>query len=620
MPSTKTPSGIVLPTFPERYITTKSGKTKKVEYKVILGELKATNDEQGIVEGYLNVVGNVDYGNDRTKSGAFKRTIDLSYKRKAANNYEYLWPYLWNHSTDLIPPGGIFDAEEDKKGLLIKARLNLDTQLGREMYSSYKFGSLNKQSMGYLAHKTEWVREGDENVRDLIEVEILEGSGVIFPMNDLADVTNVKSMFDGLGGVIEDVKAASGKTSWSLADKDTKWSGAQAKKDIQEWATSGDEVNWSKAAQCFFWVSKSPPEKLADCKMPFVAKVDGKMQAVPQGIISCAGIIRGAMGGADIDDVAGVKAKIATYYKKMDMTPPWEDDGKSSRRHMDRKDKEKKTVQEHYAEEMCKDLLEDWQDVFVCTLTEAVLDAFKIGDQPEQDVSQALDDFKELVLTKFVPEAIECDLSGYISDNSNTYSSVDSVMQYGSDSKPNYSYYSNDRKRDQKIGKPISADNQKTIDAHVKSLKALAKSAKAAMQEHTNAMHDTADSVADIAGDNTSKAGRAISAATAQSIKDYASTMHDHADKAMDIMKDHAKAVRTAADDLATRMQGAETPYAGDDPGTPDPGQQEGKGNDQGIPSQKTHTTQERPSEEDTVNEKDLELMLAFVQGIKTAV
>lgn len=116
-------------------------------------------------------------------------------------------------------------------------------------------------------------------------------------------------------------RAASGKTSWPLADRNTKWDSGEATKDIEAWA-DGD---WSKVAQCFFW-SDGTPEKLSDCKLPFVAKVGGEMKAIPQGIISCAGVMQGAMGGAKIpeSDVAGVKSKIASYYKKMDMTPPWE--------------------------------------------------------------------------------------------------------------------------------------------------------------------------------------------------------------------------------------------------------------------------------------------------------
>src|SRR5258708_21968536 len=82
----------------------------------------------------------------------------------------------------------------------------------------------------------------------------MEGSAVVFPMNDLAQVDTVKrsifAMNYGAKG------QASGKTSWPLADRATSWDAGQAKKDCQAWA--GDDKG--KLAQCCFWVSKSPPE------------------------------------------------------------------------------------------------------------------------------------------------------------------------------------------------------------------------------------------------------------------------------------------------------------------------------------------------------------------------
>jgi HK97 family phage prohead protease len=550
------------------------------------------------VKGYLSTFNNIDEQGDRVKPGAFKRTLQNKYEYKKVNNTRYIMPLLWQHK-ETEPIGGYVDAYEDEKGLFVELELDLDVQKGREAYSALKKGYVFQQSMGYDTIKSDYVRVDGEMVRDLIEVRLWEGSIVTFPANIEAVVTNVK--------------AASGKTSWPLADRDTKWDSGQANKDIQEYAADGDDLDWSKVAQCFFWVAKNPPEKLGDCKLPFVANVNGKMMAIPQGIISCAGVIQGAMGGADIDDLEGVKSKIATYYKKMDMTPPWEsdDDDKSSRRPMNRKNKDKqkelKTVLDHYHEEQAQDLLEDWQDIFVCALTCAVLDAFKIGDQPEADVSAALDDFKELVLSKFVTQAVECNLSQYINDSGYSYSPADYAMQYGSESRPNYGYMSNSNRHSSKAGKPISAANMQKIDGHVKSIKAIAKKAKAAMQDHVNAMHDHADDmVSDLTGGNGkslfSKAGRVISANTAQAIKDYASTMHDHADKAMDIMNEHAKALRSAADDFANTIQGSEQPYEGDDPGEADDDQQEGKGRNT-VSSQKTHSTTTH-SQKSTVDEE----------------
>lgn len=196
--------------------------------------------------------------------------------------------------------------------------------------------------------------------------------------------------------------------------------------------------------------------------------------------------------------------------------------------------KQKKTLLEHYNEEMAEDLLEDWQDVYVCSLTGAIFDAFVIGDQPAQDINEALDAFKELVLSKFVAQAMECDLSQYLADNGLSWNPAESTMHSGSDD--SYGYYSYMSRR-----QPLAR-----------------------------------------------KAGRAISAANQSNIDDHVAALHEKAGSAIDMMTKamkHMKAIRTQADDFATVMQGAETPYTGDDPGKPDPDQQEGKSLERALAS-----------------------------------
>src|SRR5258707_10723315 len=166
---------------------------RKTEYLPIIGgEIKATNDAKGIVEGYLNYLNNIDFGDDRTMPGAFKRTLSVSYARKTTQGLDYLWPYLWNHDYSQLPPGGIFEANEDRRGLYIKTQLNMDIQMGRELYSSFKMGTMKKQSMGYRAIQVDWVKEDGRSIRNLLEVAVMEGSAVVFPMNDLAQVDTVK--------------------------------------------------------------------------------------------------------------------------------------------------------------------------------------------------------------------------------------------------------------------------------------------------------------------------------------------------------------------------------------------------------------------------------------------
>ncbi len=372
---------------------------RKIEYfPIIGGEIKATNDQKGITEGYLNYIGNIDLGDDRSMKGCFVKTLSDSYARKSAQGLDYLWPYLWNHDYSIIPPGGIFDADEDRRGLYIKTQYNLDIQLGRELYSSFKMGTMKKQSMGYRAIQVDWVKEDGRSIRNLLEVAVMEGSAVVFPMNDLAQVDTVKrsifAMNYGAKG------SASGKTSWPLADRATSWDAGQAKKDIQAWA--GDDKG--KMAQCFFWVSKSPPEILGDCKLPFVAKSGGEMKAIPQGIISCAGVIQGAMGGANIDNVDSVKKKIATYYSKMKMTPPW---AKGAVMDIWSKD-----YAESYQQTSQQDWVSDLWNLWY-PLRNEIITAFQTGDTPAEDVQKALDQFSTAVLA-YVQQGIALDMTEFL--------------------------------------------------------------------------------------------------------------------------------------------------------------------------------------------------------------
>ncbi len=170
---------------------------RKIEYFPCMGgEIKATNDAQGIVEGFLNFIGNIDYGDDRTMKGAFRKTIKDSYERKSTQGLDFLWPYLFNHDYSQLPPGGIFYADETSKGLYIKTQFNLDIQMGKELFSSFKMGTMQKQSMGYKALQVEYVKDEEtkRTIRNLLEVVVMEGSAVVFPMNDLAQVSTVKNL------------------------------------------------------------------------------------------------------------------------------------------------------------------------------------------------------------------------------------------------------------------------------------------------------------------------------------------------------------------------------------------------------------------------------------------
>jgi len=175
--------------------------TGAIEYKVIAASAFKVDDGEplGTISGYLNKTGLIDSGWDKVWPGAFKQTIKDAEARRAQEGGDQLWPLTWGHNTDIIPPGKIVFATENKNGLLIKARLNLDYDLGKDLYSAFRFGNVKGLSMGYHATDIAWSNDAasGHTVRDIKTVDIVEGAAVLFPMNKESYVTNVKSSWQG---------------------------------------------------------------------------------------------------------------------------------------------------------------------------------------------------------------------------------------------------------------------------------------------------------------------------------------------------------------------------------------------------------------------------------------
>ena len=135
-------------------------------------EIKAT--EEGSIEGYGSVFGDLDSYQDIVSKGAFKRTL------------------LWQHNTDQ-PIGVWTDMYEDDRGLVVKGQL-ADTQLGREAHTLMKMGALSGLSIGYRTVK--YKMDNESGVRTLQDVDLFEVSPVTFPALDSARVSAVKSAED----------------------------------------------------------------------------------------------------------------------------------------------------------------------------------------------------------------------------------------------------------------------------------------------------------------------------------------------------------------------------------------------------------------------------------------
>lgn len=90
-------------------------------------------DDAGIVTVAVAAFGNTDSQNDISEKGSFARTLKENRKR---------FKHFLNHNQDWLV-GCPIDAYEDAQHLVFVSEINLDTQLGRDVYSNYKLYQKN---------------------------------------------------------------------------------------------------------------------------------------------------------------------------------------------------------------------------------------------------------------------------------------------------------------------------------------------------------------------------------------------------------------------------------------------------------------------------------------------
>lgn len=169
-------------------------QTKTFTFKV-----ESIDEAAGIIKGYLAIFNNIDSKNDCIRPGAFKKTIGEGIERKNKRGKKIIWPILWMHDPEK-PLGGFTDAIEDKVGLYVTAQFDIRTNehgipinpLAYSTFGGYQMGYVDELSVGYKAIQKSY---GNDGVRDLLEMQVFEGSAVTmnFAANDQATATEVKN-------------------------------------------------------------------------------------------------------------------------------------------------------------------------------------------------------------------------------------------------------------------------------------------------------------------------------------------------------------------------------------------------------------------------------------------
>lgn len=171
-------------------------KMTRQECRLEIKSAQTASSEEGMTfSGYGAVFGNVDSYNDVIDKGAFANTIK-SFKESGK------WPAMlsqhggWLSSAQDMTPVGVWtEMKEDDHGLYVEGKL-ADTPRGRELYELMKMTprpAIDGMSIGYFVTDSSDEKKGDELIRHIKGIDLVELSLVTFPANKEARVADVKS-------------------------------------------------------------------------------------------------------------------------------------------------------------------------------------------------------------------------------------------------------------------------------------------------------------------------------------------------------------------------------------------------------------------------------------------
>ncbi|GEM_PF-4641329 len=255
--------------------------------------------------------------------------------------------------------------------------------------------------------------------------------------------------------VLAEQKGASGSLNWPLADRTHPWDGAAAHKRMLAWAGGTDNWDKSKWQSVHMW---TPPGDDANdqskYKLLFCDLISDEVKAVPRAIFEKAELLDGGRAGLDIPeaDKEGVKAKVTAYYHKMakdfdddSIKPPWEQDEKTRRGRMARKDYRyvlkhadyrshlTAQLQQHkdYAGTLAgmkEDLQDEWASAFDALVATIIRDMRECcwapsgEDAPDAHkmIAQDLEQFTETVLA-LVDKSVAADFVPIMDDDGDSF-------------------------------------------------------------------------------------------------------------------------------------------------------------------------------------------------------
>ena len=84
-----------------------------------------------------------------------------------------------------------------------------------------------------------------------------------------------------------------------LADRDRAWDGDAADKRVRKWADATDEPD-AKYRDAHVWYDADNKDEFGAYKLLIADVIDGRLKAVPRGVMAAGNVMQGARGGVDL--------------------------------------------------------------------------------------------------------------------------------------------------------------------------------------------------------------------------------------------------------------------------------------------------------------------------------
>jgi hypothetical protein len=112
-----------------------------------------------------------------------------------------------------------------------------------------------------------------------------------------------------------------------LADRDREWDGPAAEKRVRSWADAESDPN-DRYRDAHVWYDHEKKDNFTAYKLLIADVIDGRLTAVPRGVMAAGNVMQGSRGGVDLPqpDIDRVKSHLAKYYEKMGEEAPWNRD------------------------------------------------------------------------------------------------------------------------------------------------------------------------------------------------------------------------------------------------------------------------------------------------------